>query len=117
MITYEYFQLFIYILVSNGFDFNATSPTEEIDLKSPVSIQNLSHSTEQLTTFKSSSSHHYRNPRLERIVNAKRSKSQLSLNSLELVDQDMGILTSYLSQNDTVRINGLFPSLESSSYK
>jgi len=101
--------LFINILVSNCSDLNATSPTSRIELKSTVPVQNLSSPAAQSPTVVSqsttpkSSPLHYRNPRLERIVHAKHSKSQLSLNSMELVDQDMEILASYLLQNDTVR--------------
>jgi len=50
-----------------------------------------------------SSSLYYRNSRLKRILHGKQSKSQLSFSSMELTDQDMEILASYLLRKDTVR--------------
>jgi hypothetical protein len=81
--------MLVYILASNSSGLNTISPTSTIDLRSPSL---------------NSSPLLYRNPRLERIVHAKQSKSQLSLNSMELIDQDMEILVSYLLRNDTVRL-------------
>ncbi|CAF1463768.1 unnamed protein product [Adineta steineri] len=44
----------------------------------------------------------FRNPRLEKIIQAKQSKSELSLISMELIDQDMEIVAFYISQDDIV---------------
>ncbi len=82
--------------------------TSEIILRPSQLEDNLTSSTLEFQSITSkSSSFHYRNPRLEKIIHAKQSKSQLSLNSMELVDQDMEILANFLLRNDTVRNRNL----------
>ena len=73
---------------------------ERNEFQSMNSLQNLTPSMLQLDTLSSSSStsqksslFHYRNPRLEKILHTKQNKSQLSINSMELVDQDMEIFS------------------------
>jgi hypothetical protein len=71
-------------------------------MKPRIPVRSLTSSTIQLTS-ETSSPLQFRNSRLEKIVHAKQSKSQLSLSSMELCDQDMEIVANYMSRSDTVK--------------
>jgi hypothetical protein len=98
--------LTFYYLVPQGIILRPTFP-----------VQNLTSSLIQpsavvlQSTVPKSSSLRYRNPRLEKFIHAKQSRSQLFLSSMELVDQDMETLASYLLRNDTVRNKNLLYSI------
>jgi hypothetical protein len=102
-----YFDLLI--LVPNGSGLRETPSAAGIIMKPRIPVRNLAPSTTQSTssifqlTTETPLPLQFRNPRLEKIINAKQNRSQLSLSSMELIDQDMEIVASYMSRSDTVR--------------
>ncbi len=93
------------------------SPESGMILRPTVSVQNLTSSTVQpalgmlQSTIPQSALLQYRNPRLQKLIHAKQNRLQMSLSSMELVDQDMEILASYLLRNDTVRNRNLLSNI------